>query len=88
MLTWALAEDLEDEPVTANAVNPGYVLTPLTTNVSGPLRAIIVLTSFSAKTRALALHEATGLWDVAYADGRREVTPFEQYVHGFLGRCR
>jgi hypothetical protein len=35
---------------------------------------------------ALALHEATGLWDVAYADGRREVTPFEQYVHGFLGR--
>jgi hypothetical protein len=24
--------------------------------------------------------------DVAYADGRREVTPFEQYVHGFLGR--
>ena len=35
---------------------------------------------------ALALHEATGLWDVAYADGRREVAPFEQYVHGFLGR--
>jgi hypothetical protein len=35
---------------------------------------------------ALALHEASALWDVAYADGRREVTPFEQYVHGFLGR--
>lgn len=35
---------------------------------------------------ALALHELTALWDVTYADGRREVTPFEQYVHGFLGR--
>jgi hypothetical protein len=35
---------------------------------------------------ALALHEASALLDVAYADGRREVTPFEQYVHGFLGR--
>jgi hypothetical protein len=35
---------------------------------------------------ALALHEVSGLLDVAYADGRREVTPVEQYVHGFLGR--
>ena len=34
----------------------------------------------------LAAHELTALWDVAYADGRREVTPTEQYVHGFLGR--
>ena len=30
MLTWALADKLTDEPITANAVNPGYVLTPLT----------------------------------------------------------
>ncbi len=35
---------------------------------------------------ALMLHEVSGILDVAYADGRREVTPFEQYVHGFLGR--
>lgn len=35
---------------------------------------------------ALALHEVSGILDIAYADGRREVTPFEQYVHGFLGR--
>jgi hypothetical protein len=34
----------------------------------------------------LAAHEASALWDVTYADGRREVTPAEQYVHGFLGR--
>ena len=26
------------------------------------------------------------MWDVAYADGRREVTPNEQHVHGFLER--
>jgi hypothetical protein len=35
---------------------------------------------------AQALHEVSGIRDVAYADSRREVTPFEQYVHGFLGR--
>jgi hypothetical protein len=35
---------------------------------------------------ALAAHELTAIWDVAYADGRREVTPTEQHVHGFLER--
>jgi hypothetical protein len=34
----------------------------------------------------LATHELTAIWDVAYADGRREVTPTEQHVHGFLER--
>jgi hypothetical protein len=34
----------------------------------------------------VVVHELTAVWDVAYADGRREVTPGEQYVHGFLGR--
>ena len=34
----------------------------------------------------LAIHELTAIVDVAYADGRRKVTPLEQYVHGFLGR--
>lgn len=37
--------------------------------------------------RMLSIHELTGILDVAYADGRREVTPMEQYVHGFLGRA-
>ncbi len=36
MLTWALADRLKDTAVTANALNPGYVLTDLTTNVGGP----------------------------------------------------
>jgi hypothetical protein len=34
----------------------------------------------------LAIHELTAVWDVAYADGRRKVTPTEQHVHGFLER--
>lgn len=34
----------------------------------------------------LAVHELTAMWDVAYADGRREVTPTVQHVHGFLER--
>lgn len=33
---------------------------------------------------ALGLHQATAVWDVAYADGRRRVTPTEQHVHGLL----
>lgn len=39
MLTWALADDLKNESVTANAVNPGYVLTPLTRNTTGRSRS-------------------------------------------------
>src|SRR3954452_16535849 len=35
---------------------------------------------------SLGVHELTAIWDVAYADGRREVTPAEQHVHGFLER--
>jgi hypothetical protein len=33
---------------------------------------------------AFATHQATAIWDVAYADTRREVTPTEQHVHGLL----
>lgn len=50
MLTWAIANDLTDEPVTANAVNPGYVLTPLTRNATGPLKLVIAVTGFAAQT--------------------------------------
>jgi NAD(P)-dependent dehydrogenase (short-subunit alcohol dehydrogenase family) len=35
MLTWALGDRLKDTAVTANALNPGYVLTDLTTTVGG-----------------------------------------------------
>jgi hypothetical protein len=33
---------------------------------------------------ALGLHQATAVYDVAYAEGRREVTATEQHVHGLL----
>jgi retinol dehydrogenase-14 len=50
MLRWALAEQLADEPVTVNALNPGYVQTALTRNVSGPLKVLVALTGFAAQT--------------------------------------
>lgn len=43
---------------------------------------------FTVTYLALGLHEASAIRDVAYADGRRKETPFEQYVHGFWGACR
>jgi len=52
MLTFALADRLDPEQVMANALNPGYVLTELTTNVGGLLKALIVLTSFRAVSEA------------------------------------
>ena len=33
---------------------------------------------------AYVVHEATAMWDVSYANSRRNVTPFEQHVHSFL----
>jgi hypothetical protein len=33
---------------------------------------------------ALGLHQATAVYDVAYAEDRREVTATEQHVHGLL----
>lgn len=33
---------------------------------------------------AFLAHEAVVIWDVAYAAGRREVTPTEQHFHSFL----
>lgn len=34
---------------------------------------------------AFLAHELTAYWDVAYAHGRREITPLEQRVHDYLG---
>ena len=50
MLTWALADQLKDKPVTVNALSPGYVLTSLTTNTGGLLKIIVMLTKFRAQT--------------------------------------
>ena len=37
-----------------------------------------------ATLAAFGLHQATAVWDVAYTDGRRRITPTEQHVHGLL----
>jgi NAD(P)-dependent dehydrogenase (short-subunit alcohol dehydrogenase family) len=50
MLTWALVERLRGTPVTANADSPGCMLTDVTRNVSGPLKVLVVLTSWRAQT--------------------------------------
>lgn len=39
---------------------------------------------FALMLASFLLHEATALWDVAYAVTLREVTPIEQHVHSFL----
>lgn len=31
------------------------------------------------------VHEATAIWDVAFASSRREISAFEQHVHSYLG---
>jgi NAD(P)-dependent dehydrogenase (short-subunit alcohol dehydrogenase family) len=50
MLTWALADRLDATRVAANALNPGYVLTELTTNVGGLMKALVLVTRFTAVT--------------------------------------
>jgi NAD(P)-dependent dehydrogenase (short-subunit alcohol dehydrogenase family) len=50
MLTWALADRLAASRITANALNPGYVLTELTLNAGGFVKALILMTKFKAVT--------------------------------------
>ena len=44
------------------------------------INALVILVMIAA----LALHEATALWDLSYTTGRRYISPFEQHVHSFL----
>ncbi|MFL5953421.1 MAG: SDR family NAD(P)-dependent oxidoreductase [Gaiellaceae bacterium] len=50
MLNAALADRLDATRVTANALNPAYVLTELTTNVGGLMKALVLATRFTAVT--------------------------------------
>lgn len=56
--------------------------------VGGPFLAVLLL-DVNALVLAFMIvmfliHEATTLWDISYADGLRNVTPFEQHVHSYL----
>jgi hypothetical protein len=52
------------------------VLCGMFLEVTSPVLALMMV--------SVLLHDATALWDVSYAVGRREVTPVEQHVHSFL----
>lgn len=52
------------------------VLACLFLEINAPVLAVIIAAFF--------VHEATAMWDVAYAVTRRKVTPIEQHVHSFL----
>lgn len=52
------------------------VLAGLFLEITSPVLALMIA--------SFLLHEATALWDVAYAVTRREVTFIEQHVHSFL----
>lgn len=79
MLTWAVANNLEDDPVTANAVNPGYVRTPLTRNVTGPLKLLIALTGFAAHTPLDGAD--TAIWAAASPEVERVTGKFWSKRH-------
>jgi hypothetical protein len=56
--------------------------------VGAPLLAVLFLevnaTILLAMLAGLALHQATAIWDVRYANERRRVSPMEQHIHGVL----
>ncbi len=58
------------------------------TLVGVPLLAVLLLEVDSAilliMFAGLALHQATAVWDVRYANGTRRVPPVEQHIHGIL----
>lgn len=84
MLTWALVDRLSGKSITANALNPGYVLTELTTNVGGLLKLLVLLTSFKAET-ALAGAD-TALWLAASPEVEGVTGTFWNKRHEI--RCR
>ncbi|HEU5267157.1 MAG TPA: SDR family NAD(P)-dependent oxidoreductase [Jatrophihabitans sp.] len=84
MLTWSLADRLKAAQITANALNPGYVRTNLTTNVGGPLKIVVALTGFRAQT---ALDGAdTAIWLAASRDVEGVTGKFWNNRHE--ARCR
>ena len=73
-LTTGVKESLIHLAMLAEAAVP--VLAGMFLEITSPVLALM-LSSF-------LLHEATALWDVAYANALRQVTPIEQHVHDYL----
>lgn len=53
-----------------------------------PLLAVLLLEVnalvFALMAVAFVMHEFTAMWDVRYAQARREVSPLEQHLHSYL----
>jgi hypothetical protein len=58
----------------------GEVGVPLLAALFLEINAAVLLVMLAG----LALHQATAMWDVSYANAMRRVTPIEQHVHGVL----
>ena len=54
---------------------------PVTAAMALEVNALVILVMIIC----WALHEATAVWDVFYANDKREITPIEQWVHSYLG---
>ena len=54
---------------------------PVTAAMALEVNALVILVMIVC----WALHEATAVWDVFYANDKREITPIEQWVHSYLG---
>ena len=52
---------------------------PLLAGLFLEINALVLLIMFAG----LLAHEATSLWDLHYAHGRRDISPIEQHVHSF-----
>ena len=63
-----------------HALMMGVVGVPITLAMLFEINALVIASAVGA----FFVHEGITIWDVAYADGRRDVTPFEQHVHSFL----
>jgi len=63
-----------------HALMMGVVGAPMTAALLCEINALVIALMIAAA----ATHEGITIWDVGYAQGRREVTPTEQHTHSFL----
>ncbi len=86
LLDWALHRRAKIE---RNAGTHESLTHVLMTNIIGVPITAALLCDINALVLTLMIggafaHEAVVVWDVGYANGRREVSPLEQHTHSFL----
>jgi hypothetical protein len=76
--------DIEHTAGTHEALIHGAMMSEAGIPVLLGLFAEINAGVLAATMTAFGLHQVTAVWDVAYAESRREVTAGEQHIHGLL----